>query len=130
MERKRQSIPPVVKEEPEKIVPVTDGKIWFQKKGGGSLRIFGRIIKPNEKFKARPQDIPESFKDIIVPLEKYDVAEEVSVKQPAKLVNPVYTSKLREGTDLYDVVDSKGKVLNDKALPKDVADRLISDLAK
>jgi hypothetical protein len=117
-------------EEKENVEPVSDGKIWYVKKGGGSLRIFGKIIKPNERFKARPQDISENFKDIIIPLEKYDVAAENNVKKPAKLVNPVYTTKLREGTELYDVIDSKGKVLNDKALPKDVADKLISDLGK
>ena len=129
MERKRQNTP-TENEVSKEVTPVSDGRIWYVKKGGGSLQMFGKIIKPNERFKAFPRDIPENFKDIIVPLEKYDEAQEKSIKQPAKLVNPIYKSKLREGTDLYDVVDSKGKVLNDKALPKDVADKLISDLAK
>ena len=42
---------------------VDDGRILFHKKGGGSFRtVNGRIIKPNQKFRAHPEEIPEAFR--------------------------------------------------------------------
>ena len=43
------------------------GMVRYRKIGGGSLhiRIHGKIkiIKPNEIFDARPEEIPETFRD-------------------------------------------------------------------
>ncbi len=104
--------------------------IWWRKTGGGSFRgLKGRIIKPNEKFQAYEHEIPKSFRDVIIPLQTIPS----TTKSPApevKGVDPVYTVKARGKGGWYDVVDANGKVLNEKALKKEVAEKLVQDLAK
>ncbi len=48
------------------VLPVSELLKW-RKVGGGSVRINGRIIKPNEVFLAMEDDLPHSFRDVIVP---------------------------------------------------------------
>lgn len=45
-------------------------KVKWRKIGGGSFRLGGRIIKPNEIFSASPDEIPELFLKFLVKLEK------------------------------------------------------------
>ena len=99
-------------------------KIKYRKIGGGSLRLGGRIIKSGQTFKAYPSDIPEAFNDTIIPLEKVPEEEKVEVKA----VKSEYTAKKRENSNWYDVFDSKGKQINEKALKKTQADDLVKDL--
>lgn len=105
--------------------------IRWKKIGGGSLRLTingrKRIIKPNEKFRAALNEVPQAFRDVIIPL------EDLPGSAPAPVIagiETVYTLKTREKGGWYDVVDKNGKVLNEKALKKDVADKLIQDLAR
>lgn len=109
----------------------TPEKIRWQKIGGGSLRltIDGKkhIIKPNEKFKAGLNEVPQAFRDRIIPL------DDLPGKAPAPVitgVETVYVLKQRGKGGWYDVVDLNGKVLNEKALKKEVAEKLVQDLAK
>ena len=101
--------------------------IWWRKTGGGSFRLGRRIIKPNQKFKAAEHEIPKAFRDVIIPLQ--DLPSKVPVA-PIKGIEPVYTIKPRGSGGWYDVVDTKGKALNEKALKKDIAEKLVADLAK
>jgi hypothetical protein len=104
-----------------------DGLITWKKVGGGSLRLNGRMIKPGQIFKARPEEIPVAFKDLIIPLEQVRLKDE-PVIVAAKLV---YELKPRgKSKSLFDVVDKNGKVLNEKALTKEVAQNLIDDLER
>ena len=49
---------------------MTESKaIKWRKIGGGSLRWNGKIIKPNEIFRARPEEVPLSFRKYLVALE-------------------------------------------------------------
>jgi hypothetical protein len=102
-------------------------KIWWKKIGGGTLNLLGSVIKPGDKFKAYPYQIPKSFRDVIVPLES--IKEGVTpVVEPAPIeykVQPRGKSKT-----FFDVVDGNGKVVNEKALSKAIAEKLIEDLAK
>ena len=85
----------------------------------------GKIIKPGEVFSALPSQIPEGFRDVVVPVD--DLPEEV-VMTP-KVAEIEYTLKSRGQGGWYDVVDSNGKIVNDKALKLTDANQLISDLS-
>lgn len=108
--------------------------IWWKKIGGGSFRpttgrLKGKIIKSGQKFKASVDDIPEAFRDTIIPLQEIPS----STKTPAPEVKgdkSVYTIQARGKGGWYDVVDANGKVLNEKALKKEIAEKLVKDLAK
>ena len=50
------------------------GVHWFVKHGGGTFRMTDhtgkrRIIKSEQKFQARWEDIPEGFRDVVKPLD-------------------------------------------------------------
>jgi hypothetical protein len=117
----------------------SDGKIWFKKIGGGSLRLNGKIIKPNEKFRARPSDISKSFRDVCIPLEKLDAVTDSPT--PVKAVKSMYQVVPRgKSKTLFDVVlqtgtDENGEPvfappINEKALPRQIAENLKKDLEK
>jgi len=107
----------------------TDGRILYRKIGGGSLRIHRKIIKPNEKFYAFPADVA-NFKNVVQPLEDIPKADAVEEKEIEGTI-PKYRAVPRGKSKLwFDVVGPGEKVLNDKALKKDAAEKLIEDLAK
>lgn len=103
--------------------------IRWRKIGGGAFNMPNRIIKPNQEFSARLEDIPENFRDVVVPLNEKEAAkirkkEETPSKPAVKLK---YFVKARGG-GYYNVEDQDGKVQNEKALRKDAADALIANL--
>jgi hypothetical protein len=50
---------------------------------------------------------------------------------PINVVKPVYTLQPHgKSLFLFDIVDANGKVLNEKSLKKEVAEKLIEDLQK
>lgn len=107
-------------------------EIQYIKKGGGSLRMArkgpkGRkgykIIPSGSKFWAYPHEIPEGFKDIVVPLNAVPEKEEL----PLDVEKTEYT-KVHKGGGKYNVVDSNGKVINEDLLTKDEAVDLIKSL--
>lgn len=116
----------------------------FKKIGGGSLRLNGRIIKPNEIFTAKKEEIPASLRNVIIPLgttwsnldgdgfqgvnevKKLPEEEKKEIEQavPKYLVVPRGNSN-----SWFDVVNAQtGKPINEKALRKDVAEQLKHDL--
>ena len=109
----------------------------WKKVGGGSLRIGKRIIKPNEIFEALPEDISPAFRNMIIP-----VSGDATFKTPpTKLVEQEVKKEeitalsytiVQKGVNglWFNVVDSQGKVMNAKALKKDVAEKLLEDLLK
>lgn len=99
----------------------------FKKIGGGSFETYsGKIVKPNEIFKADPDDIPKAFRDIVVEVDPdpnpqpEPKTEEIEVHE--------YT-KEPKSKGWYDVVDSNGKVMNEKSLRDAEADELIKNLS-
>ena len=113
--------------------------IRWKKVGGGSLRFKGRIIKPGQIFKASLDEIPQAFRDVVIPQESIpgDVSAPGAIMPEIKAVVVEYKLKPREnGIKLeqrgkgpwYDVVDSDDKVLNDKALKRIEAKELFDDL--
>jgi len=108
------------------------------------LRLNGRIIKPNEIFTAKKEEIPASLRNVIIPLgttwsnldgdgfqgvnkvKKLPEEEKKEIEQavPKYLVVPRGNSN-----SWFDVVNAQtGKPINEKALRKDVAEQLKHDL--
>ncbi len=103
------------------------GMIRWIKKGGGTFTLNNRIIKKGQIFDARLEDIPEAFRDVVVRLDR-EVKETLSVA-PKPLAKVEYFTKHR-GSGYYNVVDTDGKVQNEKPLRKDEAEALIVSLQK
>lgn len=100
-------------------------EIWWRKTGGGSHRMKKNgklmIIKPGQKFKARPSEIPEAFRDIILPLEN------IPKEPPLKVDEPTYEI-VHKGSGWYNVVDGDGKIMNEKAMRPEEAEELVRNL--
>jgi hypothetical protein len=124
-----------VKAEVDPILPVEPIYRW--KVIGGSPFHGGnhRIYKPGEVFKATEAEVPMAFRDVIV---KVDVA---SVQEQEKVIpGKVATYKLKERAKvependkeeiLYDIVNQKGKIINEAPLVKEAADSFIKDLTE
>jgi hypothetical protein len=119
-----------------------EGKVRFKKVGGGSLRLKNRIIKSGQVFTAFPSDIPKSFRDVVIVVggtidgktvnwKDEPVKDKEPVIPPEQITKPEYTIQLRgKSNTWYDVVDGKGKVLNEKGLTKEVAEKFVENLLK
>ena len=93
----------------------------WKKTGGGQARINGRTIKSGETFRAHPSQIPQAFRDIIIPV---DNIEEQQAPEPVS----AFTVKSRGG-GWFDVVNQEtGQPVNDNALreedAKELADKM------
>jgi hypothetical protein len=110
--------------------------ILWKKEGGGSFHanIQGRlqIIKPGQEFYAREDEIPPSFRDTIKPVDP--TGKQVTVKQAEQKEKkeetkaaPKYELRHRGG-GWWNVVNEDGKVINEKALKKEEAEELLTDL--
>lgn len=143
----------------EKVVGTPgEGKIQWKKLGRGFFRLPNRIIKPGQIFWARPNEIPQAFRDTIVPVDPKELKEQpktpirsgrtiVEVRQERRMVRrnpapeekkaeeivdavkPKYTITPRtEGGTWYDIFDEKGKKMNAKALHLDKAEEFKKSL--
>ena len=99
----------------------------WKKTGGGSFRLPNRIIKPNQVFKAYEEEIPESFRDVVIPLD--DVVEQVSEKEDASTPQVTDFKVVHRAGKWYDIESASGKKLNEKALSKEDAEKFIADLS-
>ena len=110
----------------EEILEEEEKEIWWRKTGGGThyLKKMGKSpkpIKPNQRFKAKPSEIPEGIRDIIIPLE--NLPEE----KPVAVTPAGYFLKYK-GSGWYDVVDGDDKPMNEKSLRQDDAKALLESL--
>jgi hypothetical protein len=107
-------------------------EITWRKIGGGSLRfIRGKIIKPNEIFSATPDEIPDSLRRYVIPMEQLPEPDPiipvksfvVQEKEPA-----TYEMKKQNG-GWYNVINTvSGKSINDKGLREKAARQLVEEL--
>lgn len=114
---------------------IPDGTILWKKEGGGTFRLpNGKIIKPNQIFRARPDEIPLGFRDVVVaqepvppgPFQSKKAAEQ-AITTPG--INAEYSIKPNEADEtLFDIVDVKGKVINELGLEKEAAESLLKGL--
>lgn len=102
-----------------------DGKVQWRKIGGGTFRLKSskRIIKPQQLFWARPDEVPEAFRDVIIPVA--GLPEE----PPLEVTGGAYTlTPDAEAPGKYNIQDAQGKQLNEGPLAKDEADKIMKDL--
>lgn len=104
-----------------------DGKIQYVKLGKGSLRFKGKRIKENQKFYAYPDEIPETFKDLIKPVLKGD---EIQVEEAQENIDvkPSEYKLQHRGGPWWDVVDGSGNLMNENAIRQAEALELIKTL--
>lgn len=117
--------------------PIEGRKTW-RKVGGGTtyLTINGRkrIIKPMEEFEAFDDEIPQSFRDIIICLngDRGSIPKVLGKLPKPESVKPVpvtYTlEESEEEEGMFNVKDSKGKIVNQKPVTKEKAEQFIQDL--
>jgi len=121
-------------------------KSKFKKTGGGSFILAGKMIKPGQIFEAFPEDIPEAFRNLLIPIsgetnwEKQKEKASNIVVEKEKVVKPVYKlAQHGKGPLWWDIVTETGKdaegnpiykVLNEKALKKEVAQGLLEDMQR
>jgi len=107
------------------------GTVRWVKTGGGSFAatIAGRrmMIKPGQEFSAKPEEIPTAFRDVVVPVDNTELAEVEASADSVDVTKLTYTIEPRGG-GYYNVLDSEGKIINEKALRKGAAEELISSL--
>lgn len=103
------------------------GQSKYRKDGGGSLRLPGRMIKPNQEFWAFPHELPGSAMDVITLIEG-DPPGPLPVEVPVEVKKLTYELVSRGGGGWYNIVDSNGKVVNEKALKEDKAKELLDEL--
>lgn len=110
----------------ERAVPSNDVIRW-KKIGGGGFYFKNRIIKPGQVFTAKASEIPASFRDLCIPLDEIKPAPVI----PVKVTPAEYKISPRgKGKTWFDVIDKNGKAINEKALSKEVAEKLVDDLTK
>jgi len=93
-----------------------DGKIQWRKLGGGSFKLGSKIIKPNQVFLARPEEIPSAFRDTVVPT---DGSTEIPKKEEIlPKVESATKFEVRErAIGWYDVINAvTEQVMNESAL--------------
>ncbi len=111
----------------ERTIPSNEPIRW-RKTGGGALYLHRKIIKPGQVFTARPSEISKAFRDTVIPLEEIPAE---APPPPLEITKADYSVKPRgKSKSWFDVVDSKGKVVNEKALTKEIAEKLVQDLSK
>ena len=101
----------------------------FKKQGGGSFRLStGRRIKPGQVFDAYPSEIPEGFRDQVKPLGDKTTEEVFKETGIIESKEPGF-KKESKGGGWFDVINLKtGKVLNEKSLREEEADKLVEAL--
>lgn len=112
----------------ERTRATSDDRIRWKKMGGGGFLFNGHLIKPGQVFTARESDIPKAFRDLCKPLDAIPVPPP---PPPIEVTKTEYSVKPRgKSKSLFDVVDGNGKVINEKGLTKESADKLAQDLLK
>jgi hypothetical protein len=94
----------------------------WRKLGHGSFILRGRYIKMNQIFTATEEEIPLGFRDVVILLDK------IPFIPTDKKKNPEYTAKNRPGTRLWDIIDSRGKQINEKPVSQEEAEELLTVL--
>lgn len=112
---------------------MSEKKTWV-KRGGGTFRLInGRIIKPTEVFSATEEEIPLAFRDTV---QLYTgrtaigqaVRKEEKIDPDESLIS-VYRKEPHPDGEGYNIVNQKGKILNENVLSVDEADKMLESLS-
>ena len=102
---------------------VKEVKVWWKNTGRGIFKMRdGRKFLADATFEAYVHEIPVAFRDTIKPLQPLSAAKELLVVN-----QPKYAIQKRGG-NWYDIVDSKGKIVNTKALKRLEAEQMVKEL--
>mgnify|MGYP000577203157 CR=1 FL=1 len=99
----------------------------WKKTGGGALSLRdGRLVEPNQIFRADAQDIPQAFRDLVQPIDQGfgPSGSELEYEEP----EPAKPSleKAHRGGGRYVVYNTEtNKLLTEEYLSKEEADTLI-----
>jgi len=109
---------------------VGEEKKLFKKFGGGSLRIGNKIIKPGETFWELPSKISPAFKDVVRLTDGGTMPPPPPEKKQPEGKKAVFIKQRRGVSNLWwDIVNTEtGKVMNEKALKAESADKLLEEL--
>lgn len=103
-------------------------KVRFKKIAGGSLYFKKQRIKKGEVFEAVPEEIPESFRSQLIRLDGKAMEDSPEKEEaPVEKEDPGYVLKHR-GVGWWDVLDKFGKQINDAAVRKEDAQKLLDEL--
>ena len=92
---------------------------------GGTFRTSNRKIKPNQVFTATIDEIPQAFRDVIVPVDELP-------KEPEPVTMPLdeqYTLQ-QKTPGWYEIIDVNGKVVSEKAMRKEEAENVLEALTQ
>ena len=100
--------------------PLAPKPIRWKKIGNGSFILNNRYIKPGQTFMATVEEIPKAFRDVVVPVEGLPEDKLLSAKKSSN-----YTLVEIEGTNTWNIVDSQGKIFNEKPMARLEAEKLL-----
>ena len=112
----------------ERTIKEETGPRSWRKVGGGSFYLKGRIIKPNQVFTAELSEIPEGFRDVVIPTDGKPVKIGKKEDTPDVPVTELVFTIRDRGGNWYDVLDVNDKKMNEKSLRKVQAESLIKEL--
>ena len=101
--------------------------IKWKKIGGGSFRLYsGKIVKKNEVFSAPLHHIPLAFRDTLQPINKEDIEKEIG---NVSLEGKQHKYTIQPHTrGWWNIIDGNEKVVNEKALRKSDAEKMLKNL--
>ena len=108
-----ETIPDELKDEIPKPVAIR-----WKKVGGGSLYWNNKIIKPGQVFTATVDEIPKAFPDTIIPIDDLPA-------EPLLEISKSSNYSLRQKGDLWNIVDKRGKAINEKPMDLQTAETLL-----
>jgi hypothetical protein len=105
---------------------LAEGQGQYRWLGSSSVRLKNEeqtIIKPKQVFVAYPAEIPKGFMDLVeVIVEGKDNSEKLDDVEKHQ-----YSVK-EKAAGWFDVVDDNGKVINEKSLREDAANKMVEEL--
>jgi hypothetical protein len=94
---------------------------------GGPFYSKNRIrVAPGETFQAALKDIPVAFRDVIRPADPVAVA--AMENRPLQPVKSSFRLRNRADTSFFDILDERGKRINEKDLTEPEAKQVLSML--
>ena len=99
---------------------------WINRGGPFYTRDRTRIIK-GQKYMATPEEIPEAFRDTQKPVDPVTASIALKPKE-IEQARPSFRIEQRGNTKFYDIINEKGKRMNERNLHREDALDLLSQL--
>lgn len=119
-------------ERTKKVVEETETpQLQWKKIGGGALYWNNQIIKPGQLFFANREDLPKAFLSSLECMnpEKLKELDEAIAKE-TQTPEILYVLKKVKNTNLYNVINSENKAINEEPLSKEDAEEMLTAMNK